>query len=372
MAFDGKKDAMPKPATKAILDTAEPPPEIVATTVKLLYVSDRAPGISRRRVGHGWSYKGPDGAIIRDAATLARIRALAIPPAYRDVWICLDPNGHIQASGRDARNRKQYRYHTAWRDFRDAAKYERVASFVRALPRLRERVAADLAKHGLPRDKVLATIVRLMETTFIRIGNPEYARQNKSFGLTTLRNRHARVTGNTVELSFQAKSGIKRHVVLRNRQLVSLVRRLRDLPGQELFQYLDEEGGRHSVGSADVNDYLREATAEEVTAKDFRTWAGTYLAVVALSAMAEGDNEAARKRSLLSAIDAVSAALGNTPAICRKCYIHPAVLDAHMTGALAARFQTLVARLTARPHAGLSAEEAAVMALLDESEKKEI
>lgn len=367
---------MPNAAAKAILDDEDPPPgpipEIVATTIKLLYVSDSAPGISRRRSGSGWSYNGPDGAVIRDTATLARIRSLAVPPAYRDVWICPDPNGHIQASGRDARNRKQYRYHPAWREFRDAAKYERVGTFIRVLPRLRERMTADLAKHGLPRDKVLAILVRLMETTFIRIGNPEYAKQNKSFGLTTLRNRHARIAGNKIELSFQAKSGIKWHVVLRNRQLVSLVRRLRDLPGQELFQYLDESGGRHSLGSADVNDYLREVTGEEVTAKDFRTWAGTYLSVTALSVMPAEDSEAARKRAMLRAIEAVSAALGNTPAICRKCYIHPAVLDAHMTGTLAQRFQKLVTRYTARPRAGLSAEEAAIMALLDEGAKQEI
>ncbi|MDB5359220.1 MAG: topoisomerase [Rhodospirillales bacterium] len=347
--------------------TDKPPTEIVALTVKLLYVSDATPGISRHRAGRGWYYRDPDGAIIRDPARLARIRALAVPPAYRDVWICPDPNGHIQASGRDARGRKQYRYHPAWRNFRDAAKYERVASFIRALPRLRRRVAADLAKHGLPRDKVLATIVRLMETTFIRIGNPEYARQNKSFGLTTLRNRHARIDGNKVELSFQAKSGIKWHVVVRNRQLVSLVRRLRDLPGQELFQYLDETGQRHAVGSADVNEYLRQASDEEITAKDFRTWAGTYLSVMALAAQPVDDSDAARKRTMLQAIGQVSAALGNTPAICRKCYIHPTVLDGHMTGTLAPRYRALVARFTARPQEGLSAEESAVMALLEEA-----
>jgi len=341
-------------------------PKIVATTVELLYVSDQAPGISRRRAGRGWCYREPDGGIIRDAATLARLRSLAIPPAYRDIWICPDPNGHIQASGRDARGRKQYRYHPAWRAFRDTEKFARSAIFTRALPQLRERVKSDLARHGLPLEKVLATIIRLMETTFIRIGNPEYARQNKSFGLTTLRNRHARITGNRVELSFMAKSGIKRQVVVRNRQLVSLVRRLRDIPGQELFQYLDEAGGRHSVGSADVNDYLRTATAEEITAKDFRTWAGTYLAVTALSARAAGDSDAARKHSMLEAIAEVSQALGNTPAICRKCYIHPTILDAHMAGTLAPRLGKLVARFTAHPHAGLTAEEAAVLALIEE------
>ena len=322
------------------------------------------PGIRRRRVGRGWCYRDPDGAIIRDAEALARIRSLAIPPAYRDVWICPDPNGHIQASGRDARGRKQYRYHPAWREFRDAAKYERVASFVRALPVLRRRLAADLAMHGLPRDKVLATIVRLMETTFIRIGNPEYARQNKSFGLTTLRNRHARVAGGKVELSFQAKSGIKWQVVVRNRQLVAMVRRLRDLPGQDLFQYVDEDGQRHAIGSVDVNEYLRAASAEEITAKDFRTWAGTYLAVTALAGQEAGEDDAARKHAMLRAIEQVATALGNTPAICRKCYIHPAILDAHMTGSLAADFAALVARFTARPQEGLAPEEAAVMALL--------
>jgi DNA topoisomerase-1 len=341
-------------------------PEIVATTVKLLYVSDRAPGISRQRSGRGWCYRDDGGRVIRDAATLARIRSLAVPPAYRDVWICPDPSGHIQASGRDARGRKQYRYHPAWRQFRDAAKYERITSFVRALPALRARVAADLAKHGLPRDKVLATVIRLMETTFIRVGNEEYARQNKSFGLTTLRSRHARVAGGKVELLFPAKSGIRWHVVVRNRQLVAMVRRLRELPGQDLFQYVDEDGARHTVGSADVNDYLRAATGEDVTAKDFRTWAGTYLAVTTLTAEPAGDTDAARKRTLLRAIEQVSAALGNTPAVCRKCYIHPAVLDAHMTGELAGRFAGLLTRFSKGPQDGLSPEEAAVLALIAE------
>ena len=361
------------PAGELRLDAAEKPRKqvrrkptrIVALTVKLLYVSDAVPGISRQRTGHGWCYRDPDGAVIRDAAILARIRSLAVPPAYHDVWICPDASGHIQASGRDARGRKQYRYHPAWRNFRDAAKYDRVAGFIRALPQLRRRVAADLAKHGLPRDKVLATIVRLMETTFIRIGNAEYAKQNKSFGLTTLRNRHARIEGNKLQLSFQAKSGIKWNVVVRNRQLVSMVRRLRDLPGQELFQYLDEDGQRHAIGSADVNDYLRAATDQEITAKDFRTWAGTYLSVMALVAQETADSDAARKHAMLRAIEQVSAALGNTPAICRKCYIHPTVLDAHMTGDLAARFAELAARFAAKPHDGLTAEEAAVMALLE-------
>ncbi len=362
--------ALPKPQPA--------PVEIVATTVKLLYVSDQEPGITRRRSGSGWCYRAADGAVIRDAATLARIRALAVPPAYRDVWICPDPNGHIQASGRDARGRKQYRYHPAWRDFRDEAKYDRVATFIRALPRLRARVAADLALHGLPRDKVLAVIVRLMEVTFIRIGNPEYARQNKSFGLTTLRRRHARIMGSRALLSFQAKSGIKRQVVVRNRQLVGLVRRLRELPGQELFQYVDAEGELHSIGSADVNEYLREATEAEITAKDFRTWAGSYLALAALAGAGDAteaeaeETEAARKRRLLAAIETVAAELGNTPAICRKCYIHPAVLDAHMTGTLAQYYQALCHRFERRPHDGLSTEEAALMALIEAAPTKEL
>jgi len=348
----------------AIAEKFDRGPEVVAATIKLVYVGDQAPGIRRRRSGRGWSYRGPDGTLVRDAATLSRIRSLAIPPAYRDVWISPDPNGHVQASGRDARGRKQYRYHPAWRQVRDAAKYDKVARFIGALPALRARVAADLAKHGLPRDKVLAVLVRLMETTFIRVGNTEYARQNRSFGLTTLRNRHARDQGGRIELVFPAKSGIKWHVVVRNRQLVSLVRRLRELPGQELFQYLDAEGRRHAVGSVDVNDYLRAATGEEITAKDFRTWAGTYLAVKALSAGPDEASEAGRKRVLLRAIEQVAAALGNTPAICRKCYIHPAVMDAHMTGSLAARFAELVRRCERAPTAGLAAEEAAVLALL--------
>jgi len=355
--------AQVKRRQRAVAPASEPAaaaPEIVATTVKLLYVSDEAPGIRRRRSGRGWSYRGPDGQLITDAATLRRIRALAVPPAYRDVWICADPNGHLQASGRDARGRKQYRYHPAWRAFRDASKYERVTAFIRALPALRARVAADLAKHGLPRDKVLAALVRLMEITFIRVGNDEYAKQNKSFGLTTLRSRHARVDGGRVELSFPAKSGIKWHTVVRSRQLVALVRRLRDLPGQDLFQFLDEDGQRHRIGSADVNDYLRAATGEEITAKDFRTWGGTSLAVRALLAEEAGEGDAARKRAMLRAIEQVAAALGNTPAICRKCYIHPVVVDAFLDRSLPALLQGD----DSPPAPGLSDEERAVLRLL--------
>ncbi|HVJ52319.1 MAG TPA: DNA topoisomerase IB [Aliidongia sp.] len=345
-------------------DGAAVPAAIVATTIKLLYVTDQSPGITRQRTGRGWCYRTPDGAIIRDAATLARIRSLAIPPAYRHVWISPEPNGHIQASGRDARGRKQYRYHAAWREFRDSEKYERVATFIRCLPALRARVAADMAKRGLPREKVIATIVRLMETTFIRIGNPEYARQNKSFGLTTLRNRHAAVKGGRIELSFLAKSGIKRNVIVRNRQLVRLIRQLRELPGQELFQFLDEDGVRHTVGSADVNEYLREVSGEEITAKDYRTWAGTYQAIMALIDEPPEESEAARKRALLRAVETVAEKLGNTRAVCRKCYIHPAVLDAHMTGELIPQFRTLMDR-AAPPLDGLTAEETAILAFIE-------
>jgi DNA topoisomerase-1 len=340
--------------------------EVPAASAPLLrHVSDQGPGITRRRAGRAWCYRGPAGEIIRDPRILTRIRALAIPPAYREVWICPDPEGHIQASGRDARGRKQYRYHPAWRSTRDAAKYDRIGAFVRVLPCLRAQVDADLVQHGLPRDKVIAIIIRLMEITYIRIGNPEYARQNKSFGLTTLRGRHARLGPGRVELSFRGKSGIKRQVVVRNRQLIRLIRRLKDLPGQELFQYLDVSGEAHGVGSGDVNDYLRRVTGAEITAKDFRTWAGTYLAILALAGAEVAGTEAARKSAMLRVIEEVAAALGNTPAICRKCYIHPSVLDAHLAGALADRFTQLVQRFAAAPPTGLSAEEAAVQAFIE-------
>jgi DNA topoisomerase I len=329
----------------------------------LTYVTEGRPGIIRRRVGRGFVYLDAEGRRIRDRQTRARIRALAIPPAWREVWICASPHGHIQAIGRDARGRKQYRYHARWRETRDEAKYERMLAFARALPRIRARVRADLARPGLPRAKVLATVVRLLETTLIRIGNEEYARANGSFGLTTLRARHVAVRGTSVRFHFRGKGG-KEHVVdVRDPRLARIVRRCQELPGQELFQYVDADGKRQSVDSADVNDYLREIAGEEFTAKDFRTWAGTVLAALALAAMPGFASAREARRSVTRAIESVAARLGNTPAISRRCYVHPAVIDAYLHGA------TLTgvahdARADTSPRVTLTRTEAALLRLL--------
>jgi len=326
-------------ATSSPLDQAIEPvldPLAAARAASLRYVSDTMPGITRRRSGTGFTYRDPDGRTIRDPAVLRRIKSLAIPPAWQAVWICPYANGHIQAVGRDARGRKQYRYHTRWREVRDEAKYGRMLLFGSVLPRIRARVQRDLALPDLPRERILAVLVRLLETTLARVGNVEYAKDNKSFGLTTLRNRHARVKGRSVELDFRGKHGIAHHLEVRDARLARIIRICQDLPGQELFQYVDEAGERHAVGSQDVNDYLREIAGEEVTAKDFRTWAATNLAAVALRECGPAESAAAAKRNVLRTIEAVAELLGNTRAVCRKCYIHPAVLDGYLDGSLLA------------------------------------
>ena len=326
----------------------------------LSYVSDLLPGIRRRRSGRSFRYLDPDGRPLRDRATLKRIRSLVVPPAWTDVWICPSPRGHLQATGRDARGRKQYRYHPRWRQTRDEAKYDRLIDFGRALPGMRARVEADLARAGLPREKVLASVVRLLETTLIRVGNREYARENRSFGLTTLRDRHVRVDGATVRFRFRGKGG-KEHVVgLRDRRLSRIVRRCQELPGQELFQYLEPGGTRRSVGSDDVNAYLREIAGQEFTAKDFRTWAGTVLAAQALAEMEEEDGASGRKKNVVRAVEWVAERLGNTPTICRKCYVHPAVIAAYLDGET---LRAVRARLDREP-SELAPEEALVMTLL--------
>ena len=330
-------------------------PGEAADAAQLRYVSDVRPGIVRVRHGRSFRYIGADGDHVDDLPTLRRIRSLAIPPAWTDVWICPVAHGHIQAVGRDARGRKQYRYHARWRVVRDEAKFDRVIQFGRALPAIRERVEKDLDRAGLPREKVLASVVRLLETTLIRVGNAEYARDNGSYGLTTLRTRHVTVEGARLRFEFRGKGG-KRHTVdVSDRRLARVVRRCQDLPGHELFQYLDEEGQRQAIDSADVNAYLREIAGEEFTAKDFRTWGGTVLAALAL---AEPSDEGDTRRRLTAAIAEVAARLGNTPAICRKCYIHPDVVAAHGDDSLAAA-------MGGRPSGGLSAEEAAVLRLLE-------
>ena len=314
-------------------DIPVPSPENVyaARAARLRYVSDRQPGIRRKGAAGRFVYRDPQGKVIRNAAELTRIKALAVPPAWTDVWICPLENGHLQATGRDARRRKQYRYHKRWRQARDETKYGHMLDFGRALPAIRRRIEADLSLPDLPREKVLAAVVHLMEDTLARVGNPEYASQNNTFGLTTLQNRHVRIVGGRIELDFRAKHGIRHVSVVSDRKLARVVKNCRDLPGSELFQYIDEAGERHCIDSADVNDYLREISGRDITAKDFRTWAATNLAVLALADQGE---ERPTKKAQVEAVKQVAKRLGNTPAICRKCYIHPAVLDGYLDGSL--------------------------------------
>ncbi len=342
-----------------------------AAQAGLRYVQDDRPGMRRLPCGKGFRYVDAAGRHVRDQATLARIRSLAIPPAWEDVWICPRSDGHLQATGRDARGRKQYRYHPRWRLLRDETKFHRMIVFARALPRIRARVEKDLARNGLPREKVLATVVRLLETTLIRVGNQEYARENGSFGLTTMRDRHVAVNGETVHFAFRGKSGVRHRIDVHDRRLARIVRRCRDLPGDELFQYVDESGERRTVDSADVNEYLKAAAGEEFTAKDFRTWAGTVLAARALREFREFDSNAQAKRNVVSAIEAVARRLGNTASVCRKCYVHPAVVDAYLDGSLLSSVRQRVEHeLTANLHE-LTPEESAVLAFLQERLKRE-
>jgi DNA topoisomerase-1 len=330
----------------------------------LRYVSDESPGIRRRRSGKGFSYVGTDGRPISDKAELRRIKRLAIPPAWTDVWICPSPLGHIQATGRDARRRKQYRYHERWREVRDEAKYGRMIAFAQTLPKLRGRTARDLARKGLPREKVLAAVVRLLESTLIRVGNEEYARQNESFGLTTLRSKHANVRGTRVVFRFNGKAGVKHEVDVVDRRLARVVQRCQDLPGQELFQYVDESGEAKVVTSDDVNAYLRELCGDEITAKDFRTWAGTVLASRAFQELGPAAGERQAKKRVVAAVQNVATQMGNTPAVCRRCYIHPAILDAYVDGSLARTLGRRVGRKLKQQDGGLAREEEAVLRVL--------
>ncbi|MEA2644479.1 MAG: topoisomerase [Chloroflexota bacterium] len=300
----------------------------------LIYTSDSEAGIRRVRKGRSFTYVDAEGKIVRDPAVLERITSLAVPPAWKDVWICARPRGHLQATGRDSRGRKQFRYHPRWRETRDADKYARLLGFAHALPRIRARVARDLRLPGLPREKVIATIVKLLETTFARVGNEEYARENGSFGLTTLRNRHVKVRGATVRFLFRGKSGREHELGVTDRRVASVIKRCEELPGQMLFQYVDENGERGLVTSDDVNGYLRETTGEDFTAKDFRTWAGTLLAACALRDVARFESESEAKRNVLAAIDSVARKLGHTRAVCRRAYVHPAVIDTYLEGSL--------------------------------------
>jgi DNA topoisomerase-1 len=305
-----------------------------ARAAGLRYVAPGTPGIRRRKAGKGYVYARPAGGAIGDRVTLERIRALAIPPAWREVWICPHEDGHLQATGRDARGRKQYRYHRRWREVRDDSKFGRMAAFGKALPRIRRRVARDLARTGLPRKKVLATVVRLLETTLIRVGNHEYARDNDSFGLTTLRERQVRVRGARMKFRFRGKSGVQHDIELADGRLARIVRRMQELPGEELVRYVDDAGETRRVESADVNGYLKEITGEDFTSKDFRTWAGTLLAARALCSMERRAPADRAQRHIAQAIEAVARQLGNTRAVCRRCYIHPAVLEGYLDGRL--------------------------------------
>jgi DNA topoisomerase-1 len=332
-------------------------PVETAAVARLCYVSDATPGIRRLRAGRGFQYRGVDDMPVRDAEILKRIRSLAIPPAWTNVWISPTPNGHIQAVGRDARQRKQYRYHPRWREARDETKYSRLVAFGQALPRMRRRVEQDMDAPGLPREKVLATVVRLLETTLIRVGNPEYARRNGSYGLTTLRSRHVRIEGPRLRFEFRGKGG-KPHIVdVNDRRVAAIVRRCQDLPGRELFQYVDETGARQTIDSGDVNEYLRQIAGSEFTAKDFRTWAGT---VHALANLRAASGVPPTKKTVKAAVVDVASRLRNTPAICRKSYIHPAIVEAYLESELGRPRQPV----PVSSGATLRSEERALLALL--------
>nr|WP_255429630.1 DNA topoisomerase IB [Ramlibacter albus] len=340
-------------------------PREAAEQAGLIYVSDEQPGIRREKKGDAFVYFKPNGDPVTDEKTLERVRKLAVPPAYTDVWICTKANGHIQATGRDARGRKQYRYHPQFREVRESTKYEHMMAFARALPAIRETLRKHMALRGLPREKVLATVVHLLETTLIRVGNEDYAKENKSYGLTTLRNRHVKVEGTQLKFQFMGKSGKKWQLQVRNPRVARIVRACQELPGQELFQYFDEDGEVQRVTSSDVNAYLREITGTDITAKDFRTWAGTVLAALALQEVEKVDTQAAQKKNIKAAIERVASKLGNTPTICRKCYVHPEVLQAYIEGELALEVKQRADEELREHLAELKPEEAAVLAMLE-------
>src|SRR5581483_2019206 len=331
----------------------------------LRYVSDARPGYTRKRTGTSFSYWDMDGKRITNKDTIRRIKSIGIPPAYEKVWICPTANGHIQATGFDARGRKQYRYHPKWRELRDQDKYEHIIQFAAALPNLRRRVAADLKCEGLPREKVLATVVNLLEKTLIRVGNSEYADSNKSYGLTTMRRRHVTVQGATLRFEFTGKSGKQWKLAVADKRIASVVKRCAEIPGHELFKYLDDDGEPRTIDSGDVNAYIKEITHEDFTAKDFRTWAGTVFAALALSEFKKYDSQAEAKRNVVAAIEKVARQLGNTPAICRKCYVHPEILNSYMSGELVKMVEGKIAEKFKRQYAKLSSDEVMVLAFLN-------
>lgn len=335
-----------------------------AQSAGLIYVSDEEPGIRRKKAGNGFTYKTSDGKTLKDKAVLMRIRSLAIPPAWTDVWICGKANGHIQATGRDARGRKQYKYHPKFREIREEAKFEHLMEFARLLPKIRAKVSEHMSLRGLPREKVLATTVHLLEATLIRVGNDDYAKQNKSYGLTTLRDPHVKINGSELRFQFKGKGGKTWRLKMTDRRVAKIVKACQELPGQELLQYIDENGDRQDVTSSDVNDYLREITGQEITAKDFRTWAGTVLAALALREFESFDSDAKAKKNVRAAIENVATRLGNTPTICRKCYIHPEILDSYVRGSLLLEVKEEVESELRGELGGLRPEEAAVLTLL--------
>lgn len=356
---------MNTPSLELVLDSEES-----SRLAHLRYVSDAKPGITRKRWGRSFRYFDTDGKPVHDEKVLARIKSLVIPPAWRQVWICPLAHGHLQATGRDARGRKQSRYHPRWREVRDETKYERMKLFGEWLPMIRRRIERDLALPGLPREKVLATIVRLLETTFIRIGNEEYARENQSYGLTTLRNKHVDVEGSTVRFKFKGKSGKQHAIDLEDRRVARIIKSCLDLPGYELFQYLDEDSDRRSIDASDVNDYLREITGQPFTAKDFRTWAGSVLACTILRQMEAFESESQAKKNVVAAIKSVAERLGNTPAVCRKCYVHPAVLESYFGGEMLHSLEKNVeVEIEKMPHA-LRREEHNFLHLLEHANQK--
>ncbi|HSU53383.1 MAG TPA: DNA topoisomerase IB [Candidatus Dormibacteraeota bacterium] len=345
---------------------AQPPTDPVesAHIVGLRYVSDHMPGITREHAGKTFRFRFPTGSIVHEAEVLRRIKALAIPPAWKEVWICPDLAGHLQATGRDERGRKQFRYHPRWREIRDETKYTRMIAFARALPRIRRRVFQDLKLSGLPRNKVLATVVRLLEVSLIRVGNEEYARENESFGLTTMRDRHVDVYGSKLRFHFRGKSGKWHDVDVRDKRLAKIVQSCQELPGHELFQYVDENGERKAVDSHDVNEYLKEISGADFTAKDFRTWAGTILGAMALQEFEQFETQTQAKKNIVKAIESVASRLGNTPAVCRKCYVHPDVINSYLDGTLAETLKQKAEKTLSRSLHKLRPEEAAVLALL--------
>jgi DNA topoisomerase-1 len=346
----------------SIADVAAPVAS--AKAAGLRYVSDTMPGIRRKRAGKHFSYIGLDGKPIHDSKELERIRAIGIPPAWTNVWICPNPRGHIQATGRDAKGRKQYRYHTEWRKIRDETKYDRMVDFGKALPHIREHVAHDLTLPGMPREKVLAAVVRLLDRTSIRVGNEEYARENGSFGLTTMRNDHVDVEGPEIQFHFRGKGGKEHTIDIKDRQLARIVKKCQDLPGHELFEYIDENKELRTIESDDVNEYLRQISGQDFTAKDFRTWAGTVTATCALQDLGEYESQTQAKKNVVRAIEVAAKYLGNTPAICRKSYVHPEVVDAYLNGALLEALDQHNENAVQEALHGLRPEEIAVLDFL--------